>query len=180
MNSGKRFEQNWKNSVPSHIFFHRIKDSATSFSGGKFSKYTSSNPYDCFMFYDGFLFPMELKTSKEKRFSFQRSKSEKGKDIKLHQIDGLTQVRKFDRVISGFVFDCIEHGTYWMDIVDFNKFYNESNRKSIGLNEIISYNGVEVNRAMKKINYKYYIEDLLKTLIKGEKECGKVRENNEL
>lgn len=173
MNSGKKFEANWSASVPPYIFYHRIKDNASSFGqDSSFTKFTPANPYDCFIFYKGFLFPMELKTSKDKRFSFQREKGEKGRDIKLHQIKSLTEANAFDGIISGFVFDCIEHGTYWLNIKDFNRFFEESPKVSINVADIIKYGGILIEKKMKKVNYKYEVEGLLNELIKGESKSG--------
>ena len=71
-NEGKKFEEDWKNSFKKvNAYFFRIKDSAASFSGGN-SSFTRSNPYDCFVLYEGYFFPMELKSTKGTSFSFEK------------------------------------------------------------------------------------------------------------
>ena len=125
MNTGKVFEQNFKKSVDkSKIYFVRLKDSPSSF-GQDSSKvrFTANNPYDNFCFYERTLFPLELKSTKSTSFSFQRDKKEKSKNIKLSQIEGLTEASKYNGVYAGFVFNFDKGETVWMDIKDFNDFW---------------------------------------------------------
>ena len=63
MNQGKKFEQNFAKSVPKDVYFMRIKDTVSSYSHGDGSSFTSNNPFDCFMLYNGFFLPMEWATS---------------------------------------------------------------------------------------------------------------------
>ena len=120
MNQGKKFEQNFAKSVPKDVYFMRIKDTVSSYSHGSGSSFTSNNPFDCFMLYNGFFLPMELKSSKENRFSVQTEDGKTGYDIKLHQIKSLTKAQQFDNVMAGFVLDFRCGNTYWISILDFN------------------------------------------------------------
>ena len=80
-NEGKKFEEDWKNSFKKvNAYFFRIKDSAASFSGGN-SSFTRSNPYDCFVLYEGYFFPMELKSTKGASFSFEKEGSGNGNKL---------------------------------------------------------------------------------------------------
>ena len=122
MNTGKVFEQNFKKSVDeSKIYYLRLKDSPASF-GQDSSKvrFTADNPYDNFCFYERTLFPLELKSTKSTSFSFQRNKKEKGKNIKLSQIEGLTMASKYEGIYAGFIFNFDKGETVWMNIKDFS------------------------------------------------------------
>jgi len=70
MNPGKQFEKNFANSVPKDVYFMRIKDSANNFTRTSSSAFATSNPFDCFMLYDGNFIPIELKSTKGTSFSF--------------------------------------------------------------------------------------------------------------
>lgn len=168
MNTGKVFEQNFKKSVDeSKIYYLRLKDSPASF-GQDSSKvrFTADNPYDNFCFYERTLFPLELKSTKTTSFSFQRNRKEKGKNIKLSQIEGLTKASKYNGVYAGFVFNFDGGETVWMDIRDFNKFYNTTSKKSINYQDILQYDCVIIKKHLLKVNYRYEITKFLNEIIK--------------
>ena len=168
MNTGKVFEQNFKKSVDeSKIYFVRLKDSPASF-GQDSSKvrFTANNPYDNFCFYERTLFPLELKSTKSTSFSFQRDKKEKGKNIKLSQIEGLTEASQYNGVYAGFVFNFDNGETVWMNIKDFNSFYNTTTKKSINYQDILQYDCVFIEKHLLKVNYRYEITKFLDEIIK--------------
>ena len=176
MNTGKVFEQSFKKSVDeSKIYFVRLKDSPASF-GQDSSKvrFTADNPYDNFCFYERTLFPLELKSTKSTSFSFQRDKKEKGKNIKLTQIEGLTKASKYNGIYAGFVFNFDNGETVWMDIRDFNDFYNTTTKKSINYQDILQYDCVVIKKHLLKVNYRYEITKFLDEIIKkGESNAKK-------
>ena len=161
MNQGKKFEQNFAKSVPKNVYFMRIKDTVSSYSHGDGSSFTSNNPFDCFMLYNGFFLPMELKSSKEDRFSVQIEEGKTGYDIKLHQIKSLTQANNFDNVIAGFVLDFRCGNTYWISILDFNRCLADTGKKSINSKDVESHNGIIISKKIIRVNYKYDILELL-------------------
>ena len=168
MNTGKVFEQNFKKSVDeSKIYYLRLKDSPASF-GQDSSKvrFTADNPYDNFCFYERTLFPLELKSTKGTSFSFQRNKKEKGKNIKLSQIEGLTIASKYKGIYAGFIFNFDKGETVWMNIKDFNSFYNNTTKKSINYQDILQYDCVHIEKHLLKVNYRYEIKNLLDEIIK--------------
>lgn len=161
MNPGKNFENNFSKSIPDDIYYLRIKDSATSFSPNSKSRFTSNNPFDFLVFYDGILFPLELKSTKYKSFSIQISKEEKNKEIKYHQIQSLKEANKYENIISGFILDFRENKTYWIYIEDFLLFLKENNKKSINISDIEKYNGIEISKKKLRINYRYDIKKMI-------------------
>ena len=64
-NEGKIFEDCLKKSINQDlIYFYRLKDSTSGFSGGNTS-YSVSNDYDFIAFYKRTFFAMELKSTKQ-------------------------------------------------------------------------------------------------------------------
>lgn len=167
MNSGKRFEQCFSESIPNEIYFIRIKDSANNFGRTATSHFATVNPYDFLLFENGYLFPMELKSTKSTSISIQMT-DEKGKDIKRHQIISLTQSREHEGVLAGFLFDFRNeriNKTYWMDIRDFNEYMSHTTKKSINPADIVQYHGIEVNKTLLRVRYKYDVVKLLADIV---------------
>lgn len=169
MNAGKIFENNFRKSVDKNkIYYLRLKDNPASF-GQDSSKvrFTTDNPYDSFCFYEQYLFPLELKSTKSTSFSFQKNKKEKGKNIKLNQIEGLTEASNHSNVFAGFLFNFENGETVWMNIKNFNVFYNSTTKKSINYQDIQNYGCIKLEKYLKRVNYSYEVEKLLQDIIKG-------------
>lgn len=170
MNEGKRFEENWKKSISKEMYFQRIKDNPSNFGNNSNNavRFTLNNPYDCFIFYMGYLFPLELKSTKGTSFSIQKDKKDRSKMIKHHQIEGLLSASKYEGIYAGFVLDFRNeksNNTYWLDIKDFYIFQNNNDKKSINEKDVISYGGILIKKNKKKVNYKYDIIDILNEVI---------------
>lgn len=170
---GKLFEEQWKRSIPEDVYYLRLKDNPSSFGkDSSFVRFTLNNPFDCLVFYNGFLFPLELKSTSSKSISIQTKKEEKGKMIKINQIEGLSKSNKYENIFSGFLFDFRESGkTFWMGINDFLKFQEENNKKSISEKDIIKYNAIEVEKGRKKTRYVFSVKKLIEDVVvkNGEK-----------
>ena len=169
INEGKRFEQQWKESIDkTDYFYYRIHDAAQSFnqqtSGLRFS---AKNPYDCFLYAYPTLFTLELKSTKGTSFSFWRQDFEdKTKSqtflIHKHQIEGLEKASKSEGVISGFVlnFRSTNH-TYFWKINDYLNCTNGLDKKSFNEADVISNNGFLIKQTIKKVKYNYDIESFV-------------------
>ena len=160
---GKKFEQQLKKSIDNNkMYYFRLKDNPSSFGCDSASvRFTLNNPYDCFVFYNGFLFPMELKSTELSSISIQRNKDEKGKMIKMNQIKGLLDSNRYDRIFSGFLFDFRStENTYWLSIENFDLFLSENDKKSINEKDVIKYKGILVEKERKRTQYIYNIEKL--------------------
>ena len=165
-NTGKDFESQFKESAlkSPNTYYYRIKDSGSSFNPteGTGLRFTPSNDYDCFIYRHPHLFPLELKSGKGTSFSFQKNKKESGKNIKLNQIDGLTKASLTQGIHAGFVFNFSERDrTYWMNIVDFNRFYQTTTKKSINENDMLEFGCVLISQELKKVKFNYDIEKML-------------------
>ena len=168
MNIGKRFENNWKSSIPTDVLYYRLQDPPQSFNKGSSGlRFSWKNPCDCFLWSGKYrtFYTLELKTSGTKSFSFEREKgSNKTANIHYHQIEALTQFSQFEGDVSGFVFnfrldDC--ECTYFQNIIDFNRMISNINKKSFNLSDLQNYNPVPIEQTKKKVNYGYNIESFL-------------------
>ncbi len=169
---GKVFEESLETSCKDQgIFFHRIKDTYIPPDLRRRVRVTK-NKYDSLLFYKQFLFPVELKSTKEKKFSFDES------IIKQHQIDSLKEAVKYEGVIAGFLFNFRqpENRAFFVHINDFLKYKNiaengldhtyksKVNRASIPIG-ICEEIGTEITNVKKRTKYRYYINKLLDELI---------------
>jgi len=170
-NQGKIFEDSFRDSIDqSKIYYYRLRDSASSFGGGNDSlRFSIKNDYDCFLYLYPNYYPCELKSNQGTSFSIQKEKEEKGKDIKLHQIEGLTKASNYNGIYAGLIlnFRTVEH-TYWLDIKAFNEFNKNTIKKSINEKDIIEYGGVLIGQRKKKVRYSYDIDKMIEDIVREE------------
>jgi penicillin-binding protein-related factor A (putative recombinase) len=173
LSTGKDFEQAIETSANEQsIWYFRVRDVNVPPDLRNRIK-IPQNKYDSLLFYKDHLFPIEMKSTKDKRFSFSES------IIKQHQIDNLLEASKFDGVISGFLFNFRIEGnpTYFVDINSFIEYKNVAqneltqhiykskiNKASISLNICMEI-GVEVGSVLKKVKHRYFISMFLDQLI---------------
>ncbi|MCY7759727.1 hypothetical protein [Bacillus inaquosorum] len=171
-NQGKVFEANIeKSAVDQKLFFYRIKDVNPMLL--KRGAAVSKNKYDCFLHFKGYLFPFELKSTKDKSISFR------DKIIKPQQIKYLKEATQYPNVIPGFLFQFREpeNKVFFVHIDDFltykniaekqleHTYKNKVNKSSIPI-AICEEIGTEVRWMKKKVNYTYYLNKLCDDLIK--------------
>lgn len=157
MNEGKRFEQNFKKSVPKDVYYLRLQDSANGFDQTSDTlRFAAKSPYDCILFKDDTMYALELKSTKGKSISFSGSSPM----IKQHQIDELTRASKFG-IKAGFVFDFREQKTFYVPILAFSDFVLTTDKKSINIKEVEAI-GVEIPKKKLKVNYRYDLSVFVK------------------
>lgn len=161
INSGKRFEQNWKNSIPKDIFYYRFRDGSSSWGGNDKVRFQQTNICDCLMFDGDYLYLLELKSTKGKSLPFN--------NIKKHQIDDLLWASEYANTICGLVVEFSDlTGCYFIEIGRFKAFYDSTNRKSIPI-DYLRKNGIKIGIEKKKINSKFdvkkFINDVIESVI---------------
>lgn len=182
MNVGKKFEQNFKASVPEDTYYVRLKDNASMFAAD--ARYSVTNPYDCLLFRYNMLVCLELKSTGSGYFTFEREKDQKKKGmIHYHQIKGLLEAydkRIFGNIHAGFIFNFRndEAGTevtYYQEVSDFIEMIGSFNKNSFKVADLLKFNPVRIGSEKKRVNYRYDIEGFLNVLedksmvgIKGE------------
>lgn len=164
-NTGKRFEADFKKSVPSYALLYRLPDSAQSFGGNSNLRFSRKNPFD-FLLWDSkrhILYALEMKTVGGKSISFERDNS-KSREIHYHQIQGLNEWSKFDGITCGFVIEFRQiETTVFIDIKSFNYLVDSIAKTSFNYNDLqdnkIPY--VVIPQEKKRTRYTYDIESLL-------------------
>ena len=181
-NVGKKFENNFKSSIPDDVMYHRLHDAPQSWSQDKGTRFSWQNPCDAFLFDKGTLLALELKTTKDKFYTFEKEKgTNKTAKIHYHQIEGLREFAKYKGVVPGFVLNYrINEGTpnyneltYFIHINDFDRMINELNKKSFTMLDLLKYSPIKIESMKKRTNFKYGIGSFLDEIKNkyGEEQC---------
>ena len=131
LNSGKRFEENFKKSVPDNIFYYRFRDGTSSWDKGSQTRFQQRNICDCQLFDGDYLYLLELKNTKGKSLSLN--------NIRKNQIDDLMEASEYANIVAGLVVNFADvEQTYFMEIkLAYYWFYEQTERKSIPIKAII-------------------------------------------
>lgn len=175
-NTGKSFETDIQNSCKKQgVFFFRVRDVNLPPDVRRRVK-LPKNKYDSLIYYNGYLLPMELKSTDKKSISLDE------KVIKQHQIDNLYADSKFEGVLPGFIFNFRneDNRTYFVDIHSFinykhiaenqlkHTYKSKVNRASIPI-DICREIGTEVLSIKKRVNHQYFVKQLVDELVVKEK-----------
>lgn len=158
INSGKRFEQNWKSSIEEldNVWIYRLKDNAASFGDSKKTRFASHNMCDFIMLHDDTrtFYCLELKSTQETRIPLSM--------IRENQIKELTEAGKHN-IVAGFVVNYRNENndTFFIEICDFNRMISEINKKSFNIKDLKKYNAIPIESECKKVNYKYNIKNFI-------------------
>jgi len=155
--NGKKFENNFKKSVPENIFFYRFRDGSSSWGGNDKVRFQQTNICDCMMFDGYILYLLELKSTKGKSLPL--------KNIKQHQITDLLDKSKYLNVVCGFVIEFSElNECYFLEIKRFLEFLEQNDRKSIPI-DFLRNKGIRIAIEKKKINNKFNIEKFVAQIL---------------
>jgi len=152
---GKKFEEDIKKSIPDYVYCYRIKDPAQSFGrDSRFTRFSLKNECDFFFYKKPYLIAAELKSNQGTSISFAKTKEEKG-EIKYDQIKFLSSAQRYG-IICGFLLNYRKtNTTYWLDINNFNRFCENTEKKSINEKDLIEYGGIIVPSIKKRTRYIY-------------------------
>ena len=155
-NQGKLFEEDIKSSVPETCWIYRLRDNASSFSGGSQTRFTSSNICD-YIVYDDIsktLFLLELKTTKNTSISLNM--------IRKNQTEGLLKAREH-KLVAGFIFNYRNENndTFFITISNFINMINTTGKKSFNVKDLINNHAVRIDCLKKRTRYKYDMHKLM-------------------
>ena len=159
VNEGKRFEDNFKKSIPENIYWHRLNDSSIGFDIENSSqRFALKTPYDYIIFCNGNLYCLELKSTKNRSISFAGSNPM----IKEHQIKGLEKASK-SGCMAGFVINFRDtENTYFMHIKYFNSLTQSLKKNSFNENDLeTSFWCIKIPSRKLKVNYRYDLSTML-------------------
>lgn len=170
-NPGKVFEDSFIKSVPDYCWHKRLNDNAASWSNGENTRFTSNNECD-FLLFDcnsRTLTALELKSTQNSLTFWRKDFDTDGKkhsyNIKKNQILGLQKWNKY-LMNCGFIFNFREkyNRTFFVYIDDFLQYTDKLNKKSINMTDVLNMNPIEIYSTLKRVNYKYDIDQLLETI----------------
>ena len=159
---GKIFEEDFRKSIPSNIFVHRLKDSAMSYTKSDDVSFTWDNSCDFFVFSGKKFYAIECKSSKYSSMSVELEKE--GKDskkmIKYHQIQDLSKISKYENCIAGFMlnFRNEENNSqvlYFLEINDFLNMMNKIGKKSFNILDAIQNGAKKIEGQLLRTHYRW-------------------------
>lgn len=163
-NAGKKFEDNFKKSLPDWCLVIRLPDPAASFSGGTETRFSVKNPCDYIIFNtkQRVLYCLELKSTKQKSISFEDIDKSKQptRMVHKHQIKGLMKFAEYKYVMPGFVFNFrdeknAEERTYFQHIADFSRMAKAIGKSSFNESDVRDFNAMEIHGKIKRTNYEW-------------------------
>lgn len=157
-NEGKKFEEDFKNSIPSDIWFRRLKDQPGMFfkkdensyieNEDNLIRFTQKSDYDFEIFNGIYLYCLELKSINLRNLPYTK--------IKPHQIEVLEKNQKFKNMICGFIINFRKYEkTYFLNIDDFLNYKKNNSARSISIDSVVLYNGILINQTKIRIRYRY-------------------------
>ena len=97
-NLGKKFEEDWRKSVPENVFFYRFRDSSGAWSGNNQLRFTPSNIADNLLFYNNCLFLNELKEHKGKSIPLDKIIGNKTKEKQINDLKREYYIKYLKRI----------------------------------------------------------------------------------
>lgn len=157
-NAGKEFEEDFKKSIPSDVFYLRLKDSG-GWQKSETTRFSSFNIADCLVFDSENLFVLELKSHQGKSLPFSC--------IRTKQLEGLRGAGKFKNIIAGIIvnFRDVEQ-TYFLGSDKLWEYIYEEDRKSIPI-DYFRQEGVVIHQVKKKVHYSYLLNIFLDSFRKN-------------
>ena len=142
--------------MPDTCWIYRLRDNASSFSGGNNTRFASTNICDYIAFDDitRTLFLWELKSTKNTSIPLTM--------IRQNQIDGLLEASKHN-LVAGLIinFRNENNDTFFILIDEFIDMMNSINKKSFNIKDLESIGATRVESTKKRIRYTYNIEKLV-------------------
>lgn len=166
-NMGKRFEQNWRQSLPDidNLYYYRLKDGTANWSGGGNInvRFQANNIADAFMLHtiDIPTYNSELTYLLILEFKHHKGKSLPLSCIRDNQLEEMTEAGKKKHVIPliiAFFSDVCRCFALRINYV--NEFIENNERKSIPI-DYFEEHGTEIDVKPLKTNYRFDIGKFL-------------------
>jgi penicillin-binding protein-related factor A (putative recombinase) len=160
MQPGKQFEQDFQKSIPIDYYWYRLRDCPSGWtSRGEvpdFRRFTPRNGYDLFLYADGMLFTLELKSTKGQRWPLS--------NMSELQEQELSRAHAHRGVYSGLVVNYREEEeTYLLPITAVWQTRLEG-VKSINMDRAEKM-GIRVPQRKLKVHYRYDVESMVRHAI---------------
>ena len=156
MNTGKRFETDFKSSIPEGVYYKKLADPAIGFDiASSTQRFAPKPPYDAVACKNGRMFALELKSSTTKSMSFKG----KSPNIKKDQVDNLILAEQAGAV-AGLVLHFSKLGeTYFVWASKFKEVSESLGKSSINVSEVRDI-GLPIPTHKRKVTYWYELDCL--------------------
>lgn len=149
-NEGKRFEEDFKNSIPGWCWCYRLKDSAGAWQGGTNTRFTARNICDFMIMSKDILWLLELKSTKNASLPFSM--------IRENQIKQLSKI-KHPNIKAVFVVNFRKtEETFIVSAANLKSFMVNTQRKSIPIAWFREHAKL-IGQEKKITRYKYKLEE---------------------
>lgn len=150
-NTGKQFEDNFRDSIPAGTYYKKFQDASIGFDiENSTQRFAPKSPYDYILFREGRMYSLELKSVQNGCISYSGANPK----IKEHQIKELIKAAQYG-IVAGFVLNFRNtENTYFLPIANFEFLRQESNKKSLNENDIKGVS-VKIPHRKLKVNYRY-------------------------
>lgn len=155
-NEGKKFEEDFKKSIPEKYFVYRFKDGTANFNGTKNEnvRFQAHNICDFEVFAEDKLFLFELKSYKGASIPLS--------GIRKTQLEEMLKASNYKNIEPYFLlnFRPLEK-VYAIRVQNVQVFIEKAERKSIPVKWCIE-NGIEIKGVKKKVRFSYDLEELFR------------------
>ena len=145
INYGKRFEEDFIKSIPTHCFTYRFKDGG-GWSNATNLRFTSSNICDFLLFNGEYLYLLELKSVKGKSFSFN--------NIGNH-LDEMCKASKFYNIKAYYIINFREENKTFMIDSNILKQLTLKDKKSCNIKDLEELCCELIPQELKRTRWKY-------------------------
>lgn len=160
INIGKKFEIDFRKSIPKYVYCERMPDAAVGFNMKKNKeedrtiRFAPKSPYDYILYCRPELYCIELKTSGKNGFTFKGKSS----NIRERQIRSLLKAAHYAN--AGFILNFRKTGnTYYLEINSFCEIIKSISKSSINETDIKDY-AIKIPHKLLRKSYRYDISPL--------------------
>lgn len=158
-NEGKKFEEDFKKSIPEKYFVYRFKDGTANFNGTKNEnvRFQAHNICDFEVFAENKLFLFELKSYKGASIPLS--------GIRKTQLEEMLKASNYKNIEPYFILNyrALE-SVYAIKVQTLQEFIEKAKRKSIPIKWCIE-NGIEIIGVKKKVRFRYELEKFFKDVL---------------
>lgn len=157
-NEGKRFEEDFKKSIPKWCWCNRYKDGTANFGGTKNEnvRFQAHNICDFEVLAEDKLFLLELKSYNGVSIPLS--------GIRKTQLEEMLKANEYKNIRSYFMFNFRPlQKIYAVKVENVQEFVKKAERKSIPVKWCIE-NGIEIEGIKKKVRFKYNLEEFFRDL----------------
>ncbi|MGG7160215.1 Holliday junction resolvase RecU [Clostridium baratii] len=157
-NEGKRFEEDFKKSIPEWCWCNRYKDGTANFGGTKNEnvRFQAHNICDFEVLAEDKLFLLELKSYNGVSIPLS--------GIRKTQLEEMLKANEYKNIRPYFMFNFRPlQKIYAVKVENVQEFVTNAERKSIPVKWCIE-NGIELEGIKKKVRFKYNLEEFFRDL----------------